>query len=92
VLYATVLDRIDQLAQPGVNLNPTDTGYGEQVLEPLSAEANAKQPKCSLSEAASGPERPIGRIRRRRLHRHRRRARRRLQLPATTVRWRLIRQ
>ena len=28
------LDRIDEIVQPGVNLNPADTSYGEQVLEP----------------------------------------------------------
>jgi aryl-alcohol dehydrogenase-like predicted oxidoreductase len=33
-LDAAVLDRIDEIAQPGVNLNPADTSYGEQVLEP----------------------------------------------------------
>jgi hypothetical protein len=28
-----VLDhRIDQIVHPGVNLNPADTSYGEQVL------------------------------------------------------------
>jgi aryl-alcohol dehydrogenase-like predicted oxidoreductase len=30
----TILDRIDEIVQPGVNLNPADTSYGEQVLEP----------------------------------------------------------
>jgi hypothetical protein len=29
-----VLDRIDEIVKPGVNLNPADTSYGEQVLEP----------------------------------------------------------
>jgi aryl-alcohol dehydrogenase-like predicted oxidoreductase len=29
-----VLDRIDEIVTPGVNLNPADTSYGEQVLEP----------------------------------------------------------
>ena len=29
-----VLDRIDEIVQPGVNINPADTSYGEQVLEP----------------------------------------------------------
>ena len=33
-LDATVLDRIDEIVKPGVNLNPADTSYGEQVLEP----------------------------------------------------------
>ena len=33
-LDAAVLDRIDEIIQPGVNLNPADTSYGEQVLEP----------------------------------------------------------
>ena len=29
-----LLDRIDEIVKPGVNLNPADTSYGEQVLEP----------------------------------------------------------
>jgi hypothetical protein len=28
-----VLDRIDEIIRPGVNLNSADTSYGEQVLE-----------------------------------------------------------
>jgi aryl-alcohol dehydrogenase-like predicted oxidoreductase len=34
VLEAAVLDRIDEIVKPGVNLNPADTSYGEQVLAP----------------------------------------------------------
>jgi aryl-alcohol dehydrogenase-like predicted oxidoreductase len=34
VLDAAVLDRIDELVRPGVNLNPADTSYGEHVLMP----------------------------------------------------------
>src|SRR5512133_755339 len=33
-LDAAVLDRIDEIVKPGVTLNPADTSYGEQVLEP----------------------------------------------------------
>src|SRR6185312_9007106 len=33
-LDGAVLDRIDEIVTPGVNLNPADTSYGEQVLEP----------------------------------------------------------
>jgi aryl-alcohol dehydrogenase-like predicted oxidoreductase len=33
-LDAVTLDRIDEIVKPGVNLNPADTSYGEQVLEP----------------------------------------------------------
>ncbi|HTT30010.1 MAG TPA: aldo/keto reductase [Solirubrobacteraceae bacterium] len=33
-LDACLLDRIDEIVQPGVNLNPADTSYGEQVLRP----------------------------------------------------------
>jgi aryl-alcohol dehydrogenase-like predicted oxidoreductase len=29
-----ILDRIDEIVAPGVNLNPADTSYGEQVLQP----------------------------------------------------------
>jgi aryl-alcohol dehydrogenase-like predicted oxidoreductase len=35
VLDAAVLDRIDEIVRPGVNLNPADTSYGEQVLDPV---------------------------------------------------------
>jgi aryl-alcohol dehydrogenase-like predicted oxidoreductase len=34
VLDDAILDRIDEIVRPGVNLNPADTSYGEQVLEP----------------------------------------------------------
>jgi aryl-alcohol dehydrogenase-like predicted oxidoreductase len=34
VLDDAMLDRIDEIVRPGVNLNPADTSYGEQVLEP----------------------------------------------------------
>ena len=33
-LDAALLDRIDEIVRPGVNLNPADTSYGEQVLQP----------------------------------------------------------
>ena len=33
-LDAATLDRIDEIIRPGVNLNPADTSYGEQVLKP----------------------------------------------------------
>jgi aryl-alcohol dehydrogenase-like predicted oxidoreductase len=33
-LDAAVLDRIDEIVGPGVDLNPADTSYGEQVLQP----------------------------------------------------------
>jgi aryl-alcohol dehydrogenase-like predicted oxidoreductase len=29
-----ILDRVDEIVQPGVNLNPADTSYGEHVLNP----------------------------------------------------------
>ncbi len=35
-LDAAVLDRIDEIIRPGVNLNPADTSYGEQVLMPAA--------------------------------------------------------
>jgi aryl-alcohol dehydrogenase-like predicted oxidoreductase len=31
---AAILDRIDKIVPPGVNLNPADTSYGEQLLKP----------------------------------------------------------
>jgi aryl-alcohol dehydrogenase-like predicted oxidoreductase len=33
-LDEAVLDRIDAIVRPGVNLNPADTSYGEHVLKP----------------------------------------------------------
>jgi aryl-alcohol dehydrogenase-like predicted oxidoreductase len=33
-LDAATLDRIDEIVKPGVNVNPADTSYGEQVLQP----------------------------------------------------------
>lgn len=33
-LEPALLDRIDGLVAPGVVLNPADTSYGEQVLNP----------------------------------------------------------
>jgi aryl-alcohol dehydrogenase-like predicted oxidoreductase len=33
-LDAAVLDRIDEIVTPGVNINPADNSYGEQVLQP----------------------------------------------------------
>jgi aryl-alcohol dehydrogenase-like predicted oxidoreductase len=33
-LDQATLDRIDEIVRPGVNLNPADTSYGEQVLDP----------------------------------------------------------
>jgi len=33
-LDASLLDRVDEIVQPGVNLNPADTSYGEQVFRP----------------------------------------------------------
>jgi aryl-alcohol dehydrogenase-like predicted oxidoreductase len=35
-LDPATLDRIDEIVKPGVNLNPADTSYGEQVLQPAS--------------------------------------------------------
>jgi aryl-alcohol dehydrogenase-like predicted oxidoreductase len=34
VLDPATLDRIDEIVQPGVNLNPADASYGELVLQP----------------------------------------------------------
>jgi aryl-alcohol dehydrogenase-like predicted oxidoreductase len=33
-LDQATLDRIDEIVRPGVNLNPADTSYGEQALDP----------------------------------------------------------
>ena len=33
-LVPATLDRIDEIVKPGFNLNPADTSYGEQVLQP----------------------------------------------------------
>src|SRR3954452_16730561 len=34
VLDAATLDRIDEIVKPGVTINPADTSYGEQFLQP----------------------------------------------------------
>jgi aryl-alcohol dehydrogenase-like predicted oxidoreductase len=34
VLDTATLDRIDEIVKPGVTINPADTSYGEQVLQP----------------------------------------------------------
>src|SRR3954452_240172 len=34
VLDTATLDRIDEIVKPGVTVNPADTSYGEQVLQP----------------------------------------------------------
>src|SRR6476469_1325355 len=34
VLDRAILDRIDEIVAPGVTINPADTSYGEQVLQP----------------------------------------------------------
>jgi aryl-alcohol dehydrogenase-like predicted oxidoreductase len=34
VLDPATLDRVDEIVRPGVIINPADTSYGEQVLEP----------------------------------------------------------
>ena len=33
-LEAPLLDRVDEIVQPGVTLNPADTSYGEEILKP----------------------------------------------------------
>ena len=33
-LDPAILDRIDEIVAPGVTINPADTSYGEQVLQP----------------------------------------------------------
>ena len=47
------LDRIDEIVKPGVNLNPADTSYGEQVLAAGSAAA-VVTPALSRIGALSG--------------------------------------
>ena len=42
VLDAAVLDRVDEIVRPGVNLNPADTSYGEHVLEPAVRRVSAR--------------------------------------------------
>jgi aryl-alcohol dehydrogenase-like predicted oxidoreductase len=36
VLDDAVLDRIDEIVKPGVNLNPADTSYGDHLLRPTA--------------------------------------------------------
>ena len=48
-LDAAVLDRIDEIVAPGVNLNHADTSYGDQVLAPASAASlNARQVQLTV--------------------------------------------
>src|SRR3954452_14018518 len=52
VLDAATLDRIDEIVKPGVNLNPADTSYGEQVLEPV---IRRRQNRTRYAAASSSP-------------------------------------
>jgi aryl-alcohol dehydrogenase-like predicted oxidoreductase len=45
-----VLDRIDEIVPPGVNLNPRDGGYDNPALEP-SARRRPAQPSSSVATA-----------------------------------------
>ena len=62
-LDAATLDRIDEIVQPGVNLNPADTSYGEQVLKPVvrgrepTARSRRSQPTNPLAPPKHGPAR-----------------------------------
>jgi aryl-alcohol dehydrogenase-like predicted oxidoreductase len=63
-LDEAVLDRIDEIVRSGVNLNPADTSYGEQVLEPASAGASfppdrAGRGVCSVGSIRSRSLRPF---------------------------------
>ena len=51
-----ILDRIDEIVKPGVNLNPADTSYGEQVLDPVASEAindSSKSKTMTISQSAA---------------------------------------
>ena len=56
VLDAATLDRIDEIVRPGINLNPADTSYGEQVLQPASAAADpaAGSPQSQATDGSVG--------------------------------------
>jgi hypothetical protein len=43
-----IVDRIDEIVQPGVNLNPADTSYGEQILRPT-----LRRRQTALSDSSS---------------------------------------
>ena len=58
-LDAAVLDRIDEIVKPGVNLNPADTSYGEQVLEPAPPAPLGHHPHV-LREVLAGERRAGG--------------------------------
>jgi hypothetical protein len=36
----STLDRIDTIVRPGLNLNPADTSYGQEVLQPTARRRN----------------------------------------------------
>ena len=60
-LDAAVLDRIDEIVKPGVNLNPADTSYGEQVLgSRRSGAAELGHHPHVLREVLAGQRRPGG--------------------------------
>ena len=58
-LDAAVLDRIDEIVKPGVNLNPADTSYGEQVLAAGAPAPLGHHPHV-LREVLAGQRRPGG--------------------------------
>ena len=51
-LDAAMLDRIDEIVKPGVNLNPADTSYGEQVLAARPAAALAARSLMQITRSS----------------------------------------
>jgi len=47
-LDPAILDRIDEIVPPGVNLNPADTSYGERVLKPTLRRRSTAGPGAPL--------------------------------------------
>ena len=52
---AATLDRIDEIVRPGVNLNPADTSYAEQVLRPAVRRRETKSTIDIGTGRYSGP-------------------------------------
>ena len=70
-LDAATLDRIDEIVTPGVNLNPADTSYGEQVLATRPPPPLRRTPHADHPQQHRHPEGPGRLVHRRRLHRRR---------------------
>jgi hypothetical protein len=49
VLDEAVLDRIDEIVPPGVNLNPADGGWSHPAMEPAARRRPVKEPTPAVA-------------------------------------------